>query len=220
MIVQKDRQGERGWHAAKGRSVESNPGPPLYILPSELYWAPFLSLLLWFYVLSYSVPVWILNWYPPFFNLSPLFIGPLLFVFHSNTEHHDAICWLWRELAAEAVGWGWHHAQHQRTEPAVLRSSYYCSCGRILLDYIYFFHPKVWPGVLLLHYFIYKEQIKALEFISSVIFAFGFCSCQLWNPKSCHCQWSKSSLAWSIKTNTLVSSATLKDLEDHGKQLW
>ena len=41
--------------------------------------------------------------------------------------------------------------------------------------------------VLFPHYLIYKEQIKGLEFISSVLFAFGICCCQLsiWDPKSC-----------------------------------
>ena len=40
--------------------------------------------------------------------------------------------------------------------------------------------------VLFPHYLIYKEQIKGLEFISSVPFAFGICCCQLsiWDPKS------------------------------------
>ena len=41
------------------------------------------------------------------------------------------------------------------------------------------FPADPWPGVLFPHYFIYKEQIKGLEFISSVVFAFGICSCQL-----------------------------------------
>ncbi len=101
--------------------------------------------------------------------------------------------------------------------------------------------------VLFPHYSNYNEQIKGPEFISSVLFAFGICCCQLsrWDPKSCHYQWSKPSLGWKkqnkpireiAKTlgrgqnncletflkrrNAPVSSATPKDPEDHGKQLW
>ncbi len=74
----------------------------------------------------------------------------------------------------------------------------------------------------------------------------GICCCQLsrWDPKSCHYQWSKPSLGWKNKNkpireiaktlgvakqlfgtflkrrNAPVSSATPKDPEDHGKQLW
>ncbi len=52
--------------------------------------------------------------------------------------------------------------------------------------------------VLFPHYPNYNEQIKGPEFISSVLFAFGICCCQLsrWDPKSCHYQWSKPSLGW------------------------
>ncbi len=52
--------------------------------------------------------------------------------------------------------------------------------------------------VLFPHYTNYNEQIKGPEFISSVLFAFGICCCQLsrWDPKSCHYQWSKPSLGW------------------------
>ncbi len=56
-----------------------------------------------------------------------------------------------------------------------------------------------WPGVVFIpHYPNYNEQIKGPEFISSVLFAFGICCCQLsrWDPKSCHYQWSKPSLGW------------------------
>ncbi len=44
--------------------------------------------------------------------------------------------------------------------------------------------------VLFPHYPNYNEQIKGPEFISSVLFAFGICCCQLsrWDPKSCHYQ--------------------------------
>ncbi len=56
--------------------------------------------------------------------------------------------------------------------------------------------------VLFPHYPNYNEQIKGPEFISSVLFAFGICCCQLsrWDPKSCHYQWSKPSLGWKNKT--------------------
>ncbi len=52
--------------------------------------------------------------------------------------------------------------------------------------------------VLFPHYPNYNEQIKGPEFISSVLFAFGICCCQLsrWDPKSCHYQWTKPSLGW------------------------
>ncbi len=61
------------------------------------------------------------------------------------------------------------------------------------------FSAVPWPGVC---YSLiipnYNEQIKGPEFISSVLFAFGICCCQLsrWDPKSCHYQWSKPSLGW------------------------
>ncbi len=57
--------------------------------------------------------------------------------------------------------------------------------------------------VLFPHYPNYNEQIKGPELISSVLFAFGICCCQLsrWDPKSCHYQWSKPSLGWKNKTN-------------------
>ncbi len=56
-------------------------------------------------------------------------------------------------------------------------------------------------SVLFPHYPNYNEQIKGPEFISSVLFAFGICCCQLsrWDPKSCHYQWSKPSLGWKTK---------------------
>ena len=57
--------------------------------------------------------------------------------------------------------------------------------------------------VLFTRFFIDKEQIKGLEFISSVVFVFGICCCQLsiWSPKSCHYHWSKPSLGWKMETN-------------------
>lgn len=57
------------------------------------------------------------------------------------------------------------------------------------------FHGQVCVIPSLSHY---KEQIKGPQFISSLLFAFGICCCQLsiWDPKSCHYQWSKPSLGW------------------------
>ncbi len=65
--------------------------------------------------------------------------------------------------------------------------------------------------VLFHHYPNYNEQIKGPEFISSVLFAFGICCCQLsrWDPKSCHYQWSKPSLGWKNKTNPSEIAKTL-----------
>ena len=106
--------------------------------------------------------------------------------------------------------------------------------------------PKVFEQLAaqLFHGQIYKEQIKGVEFISSVVFAFGICSCQL-NMKSKELSVSvkqaisrlkhqnkpireitktlrmaKPTVTFLKRKNVLESSGTPKDLEDHGKQLW
>ena len=55
---------------------------------------------------------------------------------------------------------------------------------------------------------------KRSRFISSVLFSFGICCCQLsiWDPKSCHYQWSKPSLGWKIKTNPIREIAKTLDV--------
>lgn len=57
------------------------------------------------------------------------------------------------------------------------------------------FSAVPWPSVYYSLIISFRsKQMKGLESISSVAFAFVICCCQLklWNLKCCHCQWSKA----------------------------
>lgn len=83
------------------------------------------------------------------------------------------------------------------------------------------FSDLIWvkPGVF--HSLIISrtnKQIKGPDLISSVVFAFGLCCCELavWSPKSSHCQWTGHRLndhnahEWRTKTLAVAKNTIFK----------